>query len=235
MPDLTDEFALLLTKPLGTGVIMAAHMKLAARGEWVTAATHHMANGNGLAAGLMAPHRPMMTDVTGFGLARHALNLAERCGAPGAEISLRALPLMSGAQACLEDGHLSSLHDANLASVRVTGEAAALTRAGILFDPQLVADCLPPSCAERNFVPLPHGKRLYLVDCAPISRACSGRVSTAAMSPQSNEHQRILPTSMIIDVRSDSEYADDHIPARSVCSVEYVGAEIGTMYKQVGA
>ena len=167
MPDLTDEFALLLTKPLGTGVIMAAHMKLAARGEWVTAATHHMANGNGLAAGLMAPHRPMMTDVTGFGLARHALNLAERCGAPGAEISLRALPLMSGAQACLEDGHLSSLHDTNLASVRVTGEAAALTRAGILFDPQTsggLLAALPVAVAENLCTALSdHGETAAII------------------------------------------------------------------------
>ena len=152
MPDMSEEIALLLTKPLGSGVIMAAHMKLAARGEWVTKATHHMARGNGSAARLLAPHRPVMTDVTGFGLARHAMNLAERCGAAGAEISLRTLPLMTGALACLEDGHRSSLHDANVASVRMTGDAAASFRAGILFDPQtsgglLVA--LPIAAAEE--------------------------------------------------------------------------------------
>ena len=151
-PDMTEEIALLLTKPLGSGVIMAAHMKLAARGEWVTDAIDQMARGNGLAAGLMAAHRPMMTDVTGFGLARHALNLAERCGAAGVEISLRALPLMTGALTCLEDGHRSSLHDANLASVRMNGEAAASARAGILFDPQTsggLLAALPLAAAEE--------------------------------------------------------------------------------------
>ena len=151
VPDVTGDIALLLTKPLGSGVIMAAHMALAARGEWVTDAIDQMAKGNGLAAGLMAPHRPMMTDVTGFGLARHTLNLAERCGAAGADISLRALPLMRGAQICLEDGHRSSLHDANLASVRMAGEAAALSRSGILFDPQTsggLLAALPVAVAE---------------------------------------------------------------------------------------
>ena len=152
MPDLGEEIVLLLTKPLGSGVIMASHMKLAARGAWVMKATDHMTRGNGLAARLMAPHRPVMTDVTGFGLARHALNLAERCGGAGAEISLRALPLIEGALSCLEDGHRSSLHDANLASVRLTGDAVSSTKAGILFDPQTsggLLAALPVAVAEQ--------------------------------------------------------------------------------------
>jgi len=43
--------------------------------------------------------------------------------------------------------------------------------------------------------------------------------------------------SMIIDVRSDSEYADDHIPGAVSMPVlnDVERAEIGTMYKQVGA
>ena len=135
-PNLEDDIRLILTKPLGSGVIMAAHMKLAACGDWVAGATRHMARGNNLAAGILAPHRPFMTDVTGFGLARHALNLAERCGAGGVEISLKALPFMDGAETCLKDGHRSSLHGANQASVHMTGEAINPTKTAILFDPQ---------------------------------------------------------------------------------------------------
>ena len=43
--------------------------------------------------------------------------------------------------------------------------------------------------------------------------------------------------SMIIDVRSDSEYADDHIPGAVSMPVldDAERAEIGTMYKQIGA
>ena len=131
-----DNPVLVLTKPLGTGVVMAGHMKLAARGAWVTAAADMMARGNGLAAATLAPHRPVMTDVTGFGLARHAMNLAERCGMQGIEIDLAALPLLDGAKAMLEAGHRSTLHPQNRAAVRIAGANLVAPVADILFDPQ---------------------------------------------------------------------------------------------------
>ena len=136
IPSAGDNPILVLTKPLGTGVVMAGHMKLAARGAWVTAAADMMARGNGLAAATLAPHRPVMTDVTGFGLARHAINLAERCGMQGIEIDLAALPLLDGARAMLEAGHRSTLHPQNRAAVRIAGADSVAPVADILFDPQ---------------------------------------------------------------------------------------------------
>ena len=136
IPSARDNPTLVLTKPLGTGVVMAGHMKLAARGAWVTAAADMMARGNGLAAATLAPHRPVMTDVTGFGLARHAMNLAERCGMQGIEIDLAALPLLDGAKAMLEAGHRSTLHPQNRAAVRIAGADSVAPVADILFDPQ---------------------------------------------------------------------------------------------------
>ena len=131
-----DDPVLVLTKPLGTGVIMAGHMKLAARGAWVTAAAEMMARGNDLAAAIFAPHRPVMTDVTGFGLARHAMNLAERCRMQGVEIDLAALPLLEGASTLLKAGHRSTLHPQNKAAVRIVGPDPVAPIADILFDPQ---------------------------------------------------------------------------------------------------
>lgn len=131
-----EDTALILTKPLGIGVIMAAHMHLAARGDWVNAAIQSMASGNGLAAQRLASFTPMMTDVTGFGLARHAMNLAERCGRNGAEIHLDSLPCLDGAMALLEKGHRSTLHDQNRSAVRLADENSAGTKSEILFDPQ---------------------------------------------------------------------------------------------------
>lgn len=130
------ETALILTKPLGTGVIMAAHMQLAARGDWVAAATCNMTLGNGKAAQILAQYTPPMTDVTGFGLARHALNLAERCGRPGVEIDLAALPCLDGATKLLEQGYRSTLHGQNKAAVRLAGDAPPQPGMDILFDPQ---------------------------------------------------------------------------------------------------
>ncbi len=145
-----DDPVLVLTKPLGTGVIMAGHMKLAARGAWVVAAADMMARGNVLTAATLAPHRPVMTDVTGFGLARHAMNLAERCGMQGVEIDLATLPLLDGAKAMLEAGHRSTLHPQNKAAVRIAGADHVAPLADILFDPQTsggLLAVLPGACA----------------------------------------------------------------------------------------
>ncbi len=63
---------LILTKPLGTGVILQADMRALARGEWVEAAAASMLRSNGAAARAMLALRPSAaTDVTGFGLAGH--------------------------------------------------------------------------------------------------------------------------------------------------------------------
>ena len=135
-PRLEQDPVLLITKPVGTGVIMAGGMRLDAHGEWVTAALDSMALGNGTAADILQPDNPMMTDVTGFGLARHALNLAERCNFTGVEITLSAVPLLPGAGILVEQGIRSSLHDANRAAVRLADDSRGNPIAELLFDPQ---------------------------------------------------------------------------------------------------
>ncbi|MEC7210909.1 MAG: selenide, water dikinase SelD [Pseudomonadota bacterium] len=149
IPSPDEDPVLILTKPLGTGVIMAAHMQLAARGEWVAEATTIMAAGNAAAAAILAPYRPPMTDVTGFGLARHAMNLAERCGMAGVNIDLASLPLLRGAQSLLAAGHRSTLHDQDRDSVRLSANSAASPLADILFDPQTSGGLLAAVPAEK--------------------------------------------------------------------------------------
>ena len=135
-PCLEDDPVLVITKPVGTGVVMAGAMQLVADGDWVKSALTSMAVSNGVAADLLAADCPVMTDVTGFGLARHALNLAERCRYSGVEISLSALPLLEGADILLDKGIRSSLHDQNAASVRLAQAVTDTARHAALFDPQ---------------------------------------------------------------------------------------------------
>ena len=135
-PPKDADIALLLTKPIGSGVIMAAHMQLAAHGDWVQGAITSMAAGNAAAATALAPFAPLMTDVTGFGLARHALNLATRCEKSGVELDLASLPCLEGALPLLERGHRSSLHGQNRAAVRMAGDTPSAPQIDILFDPQ---------------------------------------------------------------------------------------------------
>ena len=148
---------LLLTKPVGTGVIMAAHMQMAAHGDWVEAAVASMADGNAAAASVLATFNPLMTDVTGFGLARHALNLASRCARSGVELDLAALPCLDGALSLLERGHRSTLHAQNRAAVRVAQTAASAPHIDILFDPQTsggLLAALPQDEAETALLQL---------------------------------------------------------------------------------
>ena len=124
---------LLLTKPLGTGTLFAAHMQLRADGRDLTAASAVMLQSNYAAARLALEYgATAATDVTGFGLWGHLLEMLQ----PGqyAELSLGAVPALPGALASLEASIYSSMHPANarLASCALLPEP----RRDLLFDPQ---------------------------------------------------------------------------------------------------
>ena len=133
--------ALILTKPLGTGVIMAAEMHWAASGDVVAGALAAMVQSQGRAAEILGPHAHAMTDVTGFGVVGH---LAEMLAgtALAAELSLDALPLLDGAEALVAAGHASSLAGANRAAVAHLLDAPDTARAALLCDPQTAGGLL---------------------------------------------------------------------------------------------
>jgi selenide, water dikinase len=138
--------ALILTKPLGSGVILAAEMA-AVRvpglllGEVWAGCIAEMLKAQGTAAAVLAPVARAMTDVTGFGLAGHLLEMLEASGV-AAELRLDDVPLMPGALALAEAGVGSSLLPANLAALggRLTGEIAA--GGALLADPQTAGGLL---------------------------------------------------------------------------------------------
>ncbi len=132
---------LILTKPLGTGVILAAEMAQArvpglVLGESVGAAYASMARSLGPAARILAGAAHAMTDVTGFGLAGHLLEMLEASGL-AATVPLGSVPLLPGAEALAAEGQGSSLWPANRAAVlaRISG-ALDDPRAALLYDPQ---------------------------------------------------------------------------------------------------
>lgn len=128
---------LLLTKPLGSGVILAAEMQQRASGAVVAGAWAQMATGSGPAARVLAAHATAMTDVTGFGLAGHLMNICEASGV-GARLTMGAIPALQGAHALLARGIRSTIHGANEAALlgRLKGLADP-----ILFDPQTSGGC----------------------------------------------------------------------------------------------
>lgn len=106
---------LVLTKPLGTGVIATALKNGGADAAWVEAAVDSMTTLNNIASevGLTAGVRAA-TDVTGFGLLGHLHRMARASGV-AAEIVASAVPLLPGALAAVDAGFVPGGTRANTA------------------------------------------------------------------------------------------------------------------------
>ena len=123
--------ALVLTKPIGSGVILAGEMMAKADGHDVAAALQVMMQPQGKAAGHLAKAHAM-TDVTGFGLVGHVMNMVQASGV-GAEIDLEAVPVIAGAVELSARGVRSSLFEQNRL---VLPNVPETDRHDLLFDPQ---------------------------------------------------------------------------------------------------
>jgi len=88
---------------------------------------------------VVAKFQPLaMTDVTGFGLAGHLIEMLEASHC-GAELELEAIPLLNGFAAAVSAGHLSTLapdNEAFAARVDSSGIALSKLRRAALYDPQ---------------------------------------------------------------------------------------------------
>ncbi len=144
---------LILTKPLGTGVLFAADMRARSPGPAIEAALAGMIQSNGPAARCLLEHgATACTDVTGFGLLGHLVEVLEASG-QNAEIELARLPVLPAALDLLGNGFASTLQPANEAfdDVLLVNETTGGAHKRILFDPQtsggLLAS-LPPERAD---------------------------------------------------------------------------------------
>jgi selenide, water dikinase len=145
---------LILTKPLGSGTILAAEMALARlpgrlTGEIWTACTAQMLQDQGSAAAILAPAAHAMTDVTGFGLAGHLLEMLKD-SRTAATLHLSEIPLMSGAAELSSAGYGSSLQPANLAAVSWQMTAPDDPRVALLTDPQTCGGLLAAVPADAG-------------------------------------------------------------------------------------
>ncbi len=132
--------ALLLNKPLGTGTLLAALMRGRAKGRWLETAVEIMLQSNRAAADIFREYgATALTDVTGFGLLGHLLELVEASDV-GAELELEALPALPGALTTLQQGVASSLSPENTTAAANSIEGAeAVSQSplyALLFDPQ---------------------------------------------------------------------------------------------------
>jgi selenide,water dikinase len=130
---------LILTKPLGSGVLLAAHMQARCEAAWMESLLAAMLVSNKEAAELARQYgSSAVTDITGFGLAGHLLEMLRASGVAG-ELNLDALPLLPGASDLLAAGLESTLAPANRvveADMQTLEAARRDPRYAALFDPQ---------------------------------------------------------------------------------------------------
>ncbi len=146
---------LILTKAIGTGTLFAADMRYQAKGRWIAAALGSMIQSNRAAAACLYAHgATACTDVTGFGLLGHLVEMVEPSGLD-VEIDLNAIPYLEGADETVAQGILSSLQPRNARLRRAVVDAEQVAedpRYPLLFDPQTSGGLLasvPRACAEQ--------------------------------------------------------------------------------------
>ncbi|MGB4856499.1 MAG: selenide, water dikinase SelD, partial [Candidatus Dechloromonas phosphoritropha] len=142
---------LILTKPIGTGTLFAAHARLQAAGRWIDAALESMQVSNRAAVHcLIAYGATACTDLTGFGLLGHLVEMTRASGVD-AELELAALPLLDGAVDTIKAGIFSSLQPANVRLRRALRNPEGFVdnpRHSLLFDPQTAGGLLASVPAE---------------------------------------------------------------------------------------
>ena len=130
---------LLLTGPLGTGTLFAADMRGKARRRWIDAALDHMQRSNRTAADCLLRHEARaVTDVTGFGLVGHLVEMARASGF-GVIVDLDEIPVMDGAVETAAGNYLSSLHPQNFRFeefIANSDEGTGTPNYLLLYDPQ---------------------------------------------------------------------------------------------------
>lgn len=162
---------LYLTKALGTGMITtAAKRGIPEMDIPLQAAIESMLELNQCGALLSAlPGVHAMTDVTGFGLAGHALEMA-RASQCSFEIKMSDLPLLPGVQSLLDRFIYPDMTMRNFNAVKESCTEMKGTSLLLLCDPQTSGGLLF-SVAEAD---APAAEKL--LDAASVRYACMGRV-----------------------------------------------------------
>lgn len=157
--------ALLLSRPIGSGVVFAAAMAGAGHPEWMDGALAVMQQSQAPLVELLAAHGcRACTDITGFGLLGHlgemlAWSSTGDAGDPSVEVELEgaAIPSFPGALSLLAEGYASTLAPANGEALQALQGRVRLQRPelhdsnlqALLIDPQTCGPLLAALPEER--------------------------------------------------------------------------------------
>ncbi len=144
--------ALFLTKPLGTGLIMAGYKKGLAGTQQLDRAVSWMRTLNKDVADVLRPLSPnAVTDVTGFGLFGHCHEMADRSGVRIRLESAR-FPAIDGALDIARQGIRTSGDPRNrdFAAKHVSSDGVSETMLAMGYDPQTAGGLLVSVPAEQG-------------------------------------------------------------------------------------
>lgn len=175
---------IVLTKPLGTGIVTTAAKFDDCDAATLDAACRSMATLNAGAAAAMravgiGPELPVhaATDITGFGLLGHLYHLAKASGI-GLELDSAAIPALPNAEALAERGNVTRGDRDNksyLGALLTVRPTVAPARLSLLLDPQTsggLAICVAEEAAPRLLN--------ALAENGVATRAVIGRVIASA-------------------------------------------------------
>jgi selenide,water dikinase len=146
--------AVFLTKPLGTGLVLAAAAKGVLGEAEAAEATRRMTELNDRAAEALRGFEPSaVTDVTGFGLFGHAHEMAERSGVR-LELAAASLPELPGALAAAAAGVRTGgdARNRDFAADAVALDGTSDDVAALGFDPQTAGGLLLTLPADKAAV-----------------------------------------------------------------------------------
>ena len=130
---------LYVTKPVGIGVLLAAHIRSRCSAKDYTQLVESMLERQHAYATLAIQSGVMAaTDITGFGLAGHLLEMLE-ASQKAASLDLNQLPVLTGAAEAIANGIQSSLAPSNrmaAAKIQTTRDIRREPTFDLLFDPQ---------------------------------------------------------------------------------------------------
>lgn len=135
---------LILTRPIGTGVLFAGEMQGLADGRAIARALELMQRSNKMPAAILVKHgATAMTDISGFGLAGHLMECLQASNM-AAELKVETVPVLQGALELSRQGVGSSLLPQNImarADLPLNGTHPR-ERIALLFDPQTAGGLL---------------------------------------------------------------------------------------------
>jgi selenide,water dikinase len=151
---------LLLSRPIGTGVLFAAAMAGAAEAAWLDGALALMQQNQAELVQILRAHGcRACTDITGFGLLGHLGEMVAAAGpgiaSAGVELDGAAIPALAGCLELLEQGHASSLAPSNASALALLDGPIQLkaplsaAQLALLIDPQTCGPLLAALPAEQ--------------------------------------------------------------------------------------